>query len=418
MSASPPVPSAATGAEPIVLKRSLTLPLLVLYGLGVTVGAGIYVLIGSTAGRAGALAPLAFMLAAVVMGLSGAAFAELAGRMPLSAGEAAYVRAATRSDRLALFTGALVLVVAIIAAAAIAKGAAGYLSAFVPLPRGVLTAGLILVLGAVAAVGIKEAVGMAAVMTLVEIAGLLAIVVASLIIHPDDMLQIAASAVPASLDRAALVGVIGAFLLSFFAFIGFESLVNLAEETHAPAKIIPRAIFLTLLLSTILYILVVIAALAAVPVRELAASAAPLSLVFERTTGASPLVISAIAVFATVNGVIAQLILASRILYGLAQQGVLPPVLGAVDRRTQTPLIATALSTLAVVLLASTIDLDRLAELTTYVMLVVFALVNAALIIIKRRGDPAPADVFRAPLWVPVCGLTACVSLLAAAALV
>lgn len=413
-----PLPSADTSDGTIVLKRSLTLPLLVLYGLGVTVGAGIYVLIGSTAGRAGALAPTAFVLAAVVMGLSGAAFAELAGRMPLSAGEAAYVRAATRSDRLALLTGSLVLIVAIISAAAIAKGAAGYLGVFLPLPRTLLTVGLILVLGAIAAFGIKEAVGLAAIMTVIEICGLLAIVVASLVTHPDDMMQIAVASVPTSLDRAAFAGIVGAFLLAFFAFIGFESLVNLAEETHAPARVIPRAIFLTLILSTVLYILVVIAAMAVVPTRELAASPAPLSIVFQRTTGASPLVISAIAVFATINGVIAQLILASRILYGLAQQGVLPPTLGVIDRRTQTPLLATALSTAAVTFLAATIDLDRLADMTTVVMLVVFALVNAALIIIKRRGDAPPADAFQAPMWVPVCGVLACLAMLGAGFLV
>ena len=130
--------------------------------------------------------------------------------------------------------------------------------------------------------------------------------------------------VPPLANPAALVGLVSATLLAVFAFIGFEALVNVAEELHEPQRTLPRAIFLTLALTTLLYVLVVWVALVAVPPAELAASKAPLALVFERLTGASPRTMSLIAVVATLNGIIVQIILAARVLYGLARQGTLP----------------------------------------------------------------------------------------------
>jgi basic amino acid/polyamine antiporter, APA family len=215
-------------------------------------------------------------------------------------------------------------------------------------------------------------------------------------------------------DVPALHGIVGAFMLAFFAFIGFESLVNLAEEVHTPAKLIPQAILVTLVVSTVLYMLVVAAALVIVPVGELAASVAPLSLVFTRATGASPLLIATIAAFAAINGVIAQIILASRVLYGLSRQGNLPAVLGHVHTRLETPVLATGTAAVCVTALALAGTLDQLADMTSRLMLVVFALVHAALWWIKRRGDAAPRDAFSAPLWVPVLGAPMCVGLLIA----
>jgi basic amino acid/polyamine antiporter, APA family len=146
----------------------------------------------------------------------------------------------------------------------------------------------------------------------------------------------------------------------------------------------------------------------------LGASATPLSLVFTRATGASPLLISAIAVFATINGVIAQIILAARVLYGLARQGNLHAAFGHVHQFTETPLVATGTATAAAMALALSVRLDQLAEMTTLLMLAVFCLVNAALITIKRRGDTPPGDAFIVSIWVPVTGLAACLVMLVA----
>ena len=162
----------------VTLKRSLTLTNAVLYGLGVTIGAGIYVLIGAAAGRAGMYAPLAFVVAAALMGLTAASFAELGGRMPVAAGEAAYVRAAFQSDRLATLVGLLVIAIAIVSAAAISIGSAGYIGVFLALPEPVRIALVVLAMGAIAAWGIKESVVFAGVMTVIEIGGLLLLIVA------------------------------------------------------------------------------------------------------------------------------------------------------------------------------------------------------------------------------------------------
>jgi amino acid transporter len=393
------------------LKRTLSLSLLVLYGLGVTVGAGIYVLIGAASARAGIYAPAAFLIAAVAMGLSAASFSELSARLPVASGEAAFVRAGFGSDRLAVATGLLVVVAALVASAAIAKGAAGYLSIFLPLPIQLLTLLVILAMGAIAARGIGEAASIAAVMTVVEIGGLISIVTCGLWQKPELTMSVV-SGVPMTLEASIWRGVLSATLLAFFAFIGFEGIVNLAEEAHSPSKLVPRAIFLTLLISTVLYILVVAVANGFATSGELGASKAPLSLVFERTTGASPLVIAAIAVMATINGVIAQIVLASRVLYGLARQGHLPEALGRVHGETQAPRIATLVVIAIAASLAMSAPIEALADWTTRVMLVIFAAVNLALVAIKLRGEPAAPGIRTWPVWIPLLGAIVCLSLL------
>lgn len=398
------------------LARNLSLTMVVLYGLGVTVGAGIYVLIGAAAARAGPHAPIAFLIAAFVMGLSAASFAELAARLPVSAGEAAYVERGLRSRQMGLVTGLMVVAAALISSAAIAQGAAGYISQFVDLPIVVLTLAVIVVTGLVAAWGISEAVWIAAVMTVVEIGGLLVVILAGLWKDPA-MLARAPEAFVGLGAVEVWPGILGATMLAFFAFIGFEAMVNVAEEVEEPSRTLPLAIAITLGAATVLYILVVWVASHAVPRAELAASSAPLSLVFQRVTGASPTLISLIAILATVNGVIVQTVLASRVLYGMARQGTLHASLGDVHAGTRTPLLATAVAAGLTGLAAVVLPLERLADLTTQAMLVVFLLVNAALLAMKRRDDRAEQSGFSVPVWVPAAGVVSCLGLLVADAL-
>ncbi len=398
------------------LKRSVGLFLAVLYGLGVTVGAGIYVLIGVAAGRAGIHAPMAFVLAGTIMGLTACSFAELVGRMPSSAGEAAYVQAGFGSNRLAQFVGLLVIAAAVVAAAAITNGSVGYIRLLAPFPPGLLAVLILLVMGGIAAIGMLTSAWIAGLMTIIEIGGLIAIIVAGFHAKPGLLMEFG-SAVPSPFDGAAWSGIFAASILAFFAFIGFEGLVNIAEEVQHPEKTLPRAIFLTLIISTTLYILVVWVSLTAVPHDELAGSSAPLALVFERVTGAAPHVVTAVAIVATLNGIIAQIVLAARVMYGLADRGNLPAILGTVDRRTHTPLVGTAVATGLSIVLATLFPIDRLAHATSIAMLAIFFLVNAALVAIKRRGDVAPRGVFLTPLWIPICGALTCAAAFAAAAL-
>lgn len=168
-------------AKPRRLVRSLTLTHAVLYGLGVTIGAGIYVLVGIAAERSGMMAPLAFIGAALVMVFSAASFAELGTRMPVSASEAAYVEAAFQRKWLSLIVGLLVVVTATISAATISVGSAGYVAVFLSLPTPWIIGGVVVLMGAVACLATVQSVTFAGIMTLIEVGGLVLIIGAGLL---------------------------------------------------------------------------------------------------------------------------------------------------------------------------------------------------------------------------------------------
>jgi len=393
------------------LKRSLTLPLVTLYGLGVTIGAGIYVLVGVTAGRAGMPAPLAFIAAAFVMSFSAASYSELSGRLPVSAGEAAFVDKAFSRAWLSLAAGLGIVAAGVVSAAAICVGSVGYVQQFIPLPAEVLVPLIVLLMTAIAAVGIMESVGLAAVLTTIEIIGLLAVIGGGFVSQPDMLMRLP-EVVPEPGNWAMWAGVLSAGVIAFFAFIGFEDIVNVAEEVIEPERTMPWAIGLTLVISTLLYVLVAYVAVMSVPIAELAASDAPLSLLFSQVTPFPALVIAAIASVATLNGVIVQEVMASRVLYGLSNLGHLPAWLSHVHDVTRTPLKATLLVGGIILVLAMAVPLEALAEWTSRVTLSVFSLVNWALIRIKWTEPETPEGVFRVPMWVPVMGLAACLGFL------
>ena len=269
------------------LNRTLSLGHATLYGLGVTIGAGIYVLIGAAAAHSAMYAPAAFAVAALLMALTAASFAELVTRAPVAAGEAAYVALAFHSDRLATVVGLFAVGIAVISAATISVGAAGYIAVFVSLPAFVLVTGVVLAMGAIAAWGIKESVTFAGLMTLIEVGGLVVVILAGMLFLPGLFSRLP-EMVPPLQTAGTVEAILSTTLLGVFAFIGFESLANVAEEVKEPSRTIPRAIFLTLIIATLLYMLVVWIALLAVPVPELIQASAPLALVFERLTGLSP----------------------------------------------------------------------------------------------------------------------------------
>jgi amino acid transporter len=399
----PPVP------VPAALRRSLGLPLLVLYGTGITIGAGIYVLIGAVAGHAGRYAPWSFLLAALAMALTVASYAELSTRYPVSAGEAAYVRAAFRSRLASTLIGLLTIVIGIVSSAAVALGSAGYIGQFIDLPQSLIVVTVILALGAVAAWGILESVLLAAVFTVIEIGGLVAIVGAAWLVDPAIVLSFPP---PPPLDAAVLSGVAFASLLAFFAFIGFEDIDSLAEETKDPQRTLPRAMFATLVVSMVLYVGVTAVAVLTVEPETLAADTAPLATVFHAVTGAPGTVITAIAILATLNGVIVQIIMVARVLYGLASAKRLPGILARIHPRTGTPVVATVFATAVIVLLGLAFPIGPLAEWTSRITLSIFVVVCAALMVIKRQGTPAPAGTFIVPMWVPAIGMVLNLALL------
>jgi amino acid transporter len=399
--------------EPVTatLQRVLSFPLVVLYGLGITVGAGIYVLIGETAARAGALAPLAFLLSALVMVPPAFSFSELAGRYPFAAGAAQYVEEGLKSRILGLAVGLAVICSGLVTAATISSGAAGYLGTMVPLPQWLLICIVVLAMGMIAGWGIRASVLFASAMTICEVGGLLMIILGAIISDPAILARLP-ELVPSVVDRAALGGILQASLLAFFAFIGFEDIANIAEEIKEPRRTIPRAILGTLLASTMLYVLLIVVAVLTVGPFSMAGQSAPLSFLFTTVTGLPAGSISIIAVMATLNGVIVQIIMISRLAYGLSSRKLAPQFLSRVNPRTRTPLVATTLASLMILGLSLTLHIVVLAEWTSRIILLVFAAVCLSLFVIKIRGDHAPEGAFQNPTWLPAAGFVACAGLL------
>jgi basic amino acid/polyamine antiporter, APA family len=398
----------------VPLRRRLGLALLVLYGTGITVGAGIYVLIGAVAGHAGVYAPWSFVVAAAVMTLTVASYAELSTRFPVSAGEAAYVRAAFQSRALSTAIGLLTVVIGVVSSAAVTLGSVGYIQQFIDLPQGLIVVSVIVALGAVAAWGILESVALASVFTIIEVGGLITVIVAG--IHAGLPIATTIAHAP-PLNAMAMSGIGFGSLLAFFAFIGFEDLANVVEEAKIPHRDIPRAMILTLLISTILYVFVAAVAVSAGPIERLSSSSAPLSLVFREVAGVSPATISAIAIVATLNTTLAQMTMAARVVYGIARERELPAIFARVHPRTGTPLVATACVAASIVPLALLVPLTPLAEGTSLATLAVFALVNLALLRLRCRRVPSDIPHVTVPTWVPATGFVTCVAMMAGALL-
>jgi len=306
-------------ANNVELKRSLTLPLITFYGLGTILGAGVYVLIGKITARAGLYTPVAFLFAALIAAFSAFSYAELSSRFPKSAGEAVYVQEGFHWRWLTTLVGYMVVLTGIVSAAAIANGFIGYLHLFVSISDHLAITLLVLGLGGLAIWGIIESVIIATIITLFEVGGLifvLAIAGHSLQSLPDRWAEL----VP-TLDGHVWGGILVGAFLAFYAFIGFEDMVNVAEEVKNPSRNLPIAILLALGISTILYILVSLVAVLALPVNELASSNAPLALIVQKTSHFSPTIIGIISLVAVVNGALVQIIMASRVMFGMAQQG-------------------------------------------------------------------------------------------------
>ncbi len=388
----------------VELKRALGLPLLVLYCLGTTIGAGIFALLGKVADEAGMSTPLAILLAAALAGLFAFSFAELSGRLPFSAGEAVHVREGFGSDLLARLAGLAV------AAAGTAKASVGYIAVFVPVPGPATVVVVVLLLGLVAAWGIAESVMLAALFTLIE-AGCLVFVILSL---GDNLAEMGPALAALEWNGAFWSGVLAGGFLAFYAFLGFEDIVNAAEEVRDAARVMGRAIALTLVLTTLIYVaLALVAVLEMVPA-ELAASDAPLADLYRHGTGRDPGFIALISIFAILNGALIQIIMASRVVYGLARRGLLPAALAVVHPGRRTPLRATALVVGVVLVLALGFLIEGLARLTSGLTLAIFALINLALLRLKRRGPP-PAGVCVVPRFLPVLGAIVSLGFLALA---
>lgn len=384
---------------PPTLRRVLTLWPLIFYGLGIIVGAGIYVAIGAVMARAGESAPVSFLLAGVAAALTGLCYAELGSRFPEASGGVSYVRHGFGSDRLANATGIAITVAVAVAAASIARGTAHYLGVLLPLPEPVLIAGVIVLFTGVALAGVQSSVGIAATMGCIEIVGLIVATAMGLIsasdFHMPDLL-------PATIDGWKLT-LSGAFI-AFFAFIGFETLANLAEEVKEPRRTLPLGILSAVAASVLLYFAVALAV-----VVSGASGEQPLLALFSGTGAAMFAVVGTIAV---ANGVLVQIVMLARLFYGMAGTGNLPAVLARVHPRTQTPAPATLLAGGIVLVTALAVPFEPLLVLTNAMTLGIFTLVALALWRVKRRREKVADTIFTVPIWVPPCAAVVCVLLI------
>lgn len=364
------------------LSRKLGLTLVTFYGLGTILGAGIYVLVGKVSAVAGLYAPLAFVLAAIISFFTALSYARLVSIYPKCAGEAIYVREAFNKKYLSALVGWLIIFMGIVSSATIANGFVGYLDVFFQIPDWLAITALIVLLALIAIWGIAESMWICAAMTLVGIGGLIMVIVIAGDVIIEPPLPLHSYFILDSFTS--LFGVCAGAFLAFYAYIGFEDMVNVVEEVENPSFNLPVAIFIAILISTILYLLIVFIAVSSLSLDELGASEAPLTLILERHGALSSKLISIISIFAIVNGALIQMIMASRVLYGIAREGMAPNPLTSINTKTKTPIRATLFVSTLVLIFALWLPLVTLAKLTSFVVLLVFLLVNLSLWRIKQ----------------------------------
>jgi basic amino acid/polyamine antiporter, APA family len=390
------------------LKRMITLPLLVFYGVGTILGAGVYALSGKIAGLSGQFAPISFLLSALIAAFIAFTYAELSSRYPESAGEASYVSRAFSRPWLAVLVGYGIVLTGIVSSAVMARGFYGYLNEFIDVPPSLAIGLFVLLISTVAVAGISLSVNVAALITFIEISGILLVIYVSrehLAAVPDRWQDF----IPPSSWPVWKNIFLGAFL-AFYAFIGFEDMVNVAEEVITPEKTLPAAIILALTVSTFFYVLVSIAAVSTLPVNILAEHDAPFALIIQQNSEIPVTVISLISLMAILNGALVQIVMGSRVLYGMAEKGIAPGFFGVIHPETRTPIAATIFFAILLLIMALGLPIVELARLTSFIILTIFALVSLSLFRIKiREKQPDSQAHFNIPILVPGVGFLLCV---------
>lgn len=393
----------------VPLRRELGLFEVTLSGVGIILGAGVYVLIGQAAGLCGNAVWLAFFLAAVMALLTGLSYAELSSLFPRAGAEYDYVKNAFNAHA-AFVTGWLVFLSGILAASTVALGFGGYFEALTGVPVLISALLLLLALTVVLALGIRETVRVAVVSAIIEAAGLVIIIAIGLprlgTVSYWDLPQ-------------GFLGLFAATGLIFFAFQGFESMVKFSEETKNPESTVPKALILALIISLVLYILVALSAVSVAGWQALAASAAPFSDIVSATLGPDwAVIISIIALFATANTVLMSLYASTRLLYGMAGSSSLPAALAWIHPGRQTPWTAILVCGALSVVLIFAGDIAFIANVTNFTLFVTFIGINASVIALRYHSPEAPrafrvpGSVGRLPL-LPVAGIIFCFLLLA-----
>lgn len=403
------------------LKRSIGRTVLLLFVVGDILGAGIYALTGTVAAEVGGAIWLPFLLAFVLAALTATAYAELVARYPRAAGAALYANRAFRRPFLTFLVAFAVMMSGITSASAAARAFGGdYLAELLPFGVPTLVAAWVF-LGLITLVnvlGVSESVRVNVVLTLIEATGLLVIIgigVVALVRGEGDP----GRALELNTEGAAWMGVLGGAALAFYALLGFEDSVNLAEEARHPRRDYPRALFGGLAIAGAIYLAVAFTASMLVETDVLVGSTGPLLEVVKVAGLVFPTWLFAlIALLAVMNTALINMMMASRLVYGMARERIIPALFGRVQARRRTPVVAIAFTVVLALTLTATGDLGDLADTTVLLLLLVFAVVNVAVLVLRRRPTSGPdgdddepgrvegdsARSFRAPTWAPVVG--------------
>ena len=393
------------------LRRVITLPLITFYGIGSILGAGIYVLISKIAGISGMYMPVSFIIAGIIAGFSAFSYAELSSRFPKSAGEAVYVQEAFSVKWLSAVVGWAIVLVGIVSVATLANGIVGYVELFIKIPDWAIKLLIITVLFFVSIWGVAESLIIASIITILEIAGIILVIFYGF----DELLTISYrwhELIPPLNSDIFFPVIFGAFL-SFYAYIGFEDMVNMAEEVKEPEKNMPRSIILVLFITTFLYVLVAIVAVLSLPLDRLASSEAPFADLVDRNGNFSVALIGVISLVAVINGMLIQIIMGSRVLYGMSRSKMAPTLFSYIYPRTQVPVISTSLVYIIIVIASLALPLVSLARLTSTIILLVFSSVNLSLVVIKLKNrESLKKGVVNYPVIVPALGFVLCMGFL------
>lgn len=380
------------------LRRHMGLFHLTMYGVGLILGAGIYVLIGEAAGFAGNIVWLSFVLGAIVAVFAGLSYAELTSLFPKAAAEYVYVKTAFKSEFIGFIIGWLTALTSMITAATVALGFGGYFAEFLKIPITVSAISLLGGLSIVNFIGIRESAWMNTIFAIITASGLLLIIILGATFEVKESIDY----VDAPLG---ITGVILAFVLIFFAFIGFEDMANIAEEVKKPSKTLPRGIILSIIITGVIYILVSLSVVRILSWEELGNSSAPLADVAQKALGLEGKIsLSVVALFATASTVLITLIAGARILYGMARNNSLPQILGKVHSRTKTPWIAVVGILMTATGFAFVGDIVIIANITVFAVVITFAMVNLSVIILRytqpklERPFRVPGDIRKFPI--------------------
>lgn len=393
----------ATGVGGPQLHRTLGAVAITVYAVGDVLGAGIYALVGTVVAEAGSAAPISFLVSALVALLTGLTYAELSSRFPFAGGASAYCARAFPHPLIAFVIGLLVLASGISSAATISLAMVGYLQSFVSIPPAVGSLGLLTLLSWLNYRSIEESARVNFVLTMIEVFGLLLILAVGLWYAGGlETAEIVVRATPAGEWSGVLTGA----TIAFFAYIGFEDTANVAEEVRDASRVMPRAILTAIGFSCVLYVSITVVALITVPRDVLATSGAPLLEILKAAGVHLPgNTFSLIALVAICNTGLLNLIMASRLMFGMAREGLLPRILDRVHPVHRTPWVAVWVVFALAVAFALSGGVAVLAKTTSLLLLIVFTVLHVGLLRVRRREPKVQDGIFTTAWWTPIAGM-------------